>query len=229
MEDFSGLIWIALIWFFVSLLSAKKKKQQRAEQARRRAQRASQATLPAPSQPTSTDLARETAPTPPTTANRGRVDPTQREGSALERMLRQFGAELEQLEGGQRGPMGRDAQVELPPAEEVEEREILDKPVRRVERTPVVRTPRRIVSRDAEAEAVVRRRLAVAEEHSRALTLADHRAFDAKIRQAPAKVRSKTRSKTFVSAEQIRQAIVWREVLGPPLALRDVPSGVEEG
>ena len=224
MEDFGGLIWIALIWFAASFLSAKRKKQ-RAEQARRRAQRASQATLPAPSKPTPTDLAQETASAPPTTAGRRRVDPTQREGSALERMLRQFGAELEQLEGGQRGPMGRDTAVELPSAEEVEEREILDQPVRRVERTPVVRAPRRVVTRDAETEAVVRRRLVVAEEHSRALTLADHRAFDAKIRQAPAEVRSK---KTRFSAKQIRQAIVWREILGPPLALRDVPSGVEE-
>ena len=228
MEDFSGLIWIALIWFFVSFLSAKKKKQQRAEQARRRAQRASQATLPAPSEPTSADLAREAASAPPTAAGRGRVDPTQREGSALERMLRQFGAELEQLEGGEAGPMGRDAQVELPSAEEVEEREILDKPVRYVERTPVVRAPRRIVSRDAEVDALVQRRLAVAEEHSRALTLADHRAFDAKIRKEPAKAPSKAPSKARFNAEQVRQAIVWREIIGPPLALRDVPSGVEE-
>ena len=227
MEDFGGLIWIALIWFAASFLSAKRKKQ-RAEQARRRAQRASQATLPAPPESAQSGVTQRTTSVPassPAPTGQGRLDSTQREGTALERMLRQFGAELEQLEGGQRGPMGRDTAVELPSAEEVEEREILDQPVERPERTPVVRTPRRIVTRDTETEAVVRRRLAVAEEHSRALTLADHRAFDAKIRQAPAEVRSK---KTRFSAKQIRQAIVWREILGPPLALRDVPSGVEE-
>jgi hypothetical protein len=223
MEDFSGLIWLAIIWFFVSYLSAQKKKKQRAEQARRRAQRASQATLPAPPKPTSTDLVPKTAPVTSTTASRGRVDPTQQEGSTLERMLRQLGAELGQLEGGQRGPMGRDTQVELPSAEEVEEREILDRPVHRPERVPVVREPRALVDHDDEAAALLQRRLTAAEERNRPLTLADHRAFDARIRQAPAKVSSRARSKSRFSAEQIRQAIVWREILGPPIALRGTP------
>ncbi|NNG16287.1 MAG: hypothetical protein HKM89_07390 [Gemmatimonadales bacterium] len=220
MEDLGPLVWLAIIWFFASFLSAQKKKKQRAEQARRRAQRASQATLPAPPEATSTEPARRTA-APPATAGQGRVDPTQREGSALERMLQQLGAELGQLEGGQRGPMGRDAEVELPSAEEVEEREILDKPVRRVERTPVVRQSRDVVDRDDEAKALVQRRRAAAAERNRPLTLADHRAFDAKIRQAPAKVSAQSRSKSRFSAKQVRQAIVWREILGPPMALRD--------
>jgi hypothetical protein len=138
-------------------------------------------------------------------------------------MLKQLGAELGQLEGGQRGPMGRDAGVELPSAEEVEEREVLDGPVHRAERLPVVRAPRAIVDHDDEAETLVRRRLAAAKEHSRPLTLADHRAFDTKIRQAPAKASSRGRSTTRFSAKQIRQAIVWREILGPPIALRGAP------
>jgi hypothetical protein len=223
MEDFGGLIWLAILWFFVSFLSGQKKRKQRAEQARRRAQAASQATLPAPPEAMSTGVARKTAsvpaPPPAATTGRGRGDPTQREGSALERMLKQLGAELGQLEGGQQGPMGRDAKVELPSAEEVEEREILDRPVRRVERVPVVRETRVVVDHDEEAGALLQRRLAVATEHNRPRTLADHGAFDAKIRQAPAQVRSKAR----FNAKQIRQAIVWREILGPPLGLRGAP------
>jgi hypothetical protein len=219
MEDFGGLIWLAIIWFFVSFLSAQKKKKQRAEQARRRAQLASQGTLPAPPEPTLPDVARTTASTPPAAASRGRVDPTQQEGSALERMLKQLGAELGQFEDGQQGPMGRDAGAELPSAEEVEEREVLDKPVRRVQRVPVVRKTRVVVDHDDEAAALIERRLAAATEHNRPRTLADHRAFDAKIRQAPAEVSSRASSKSRFSAEQIRQAIVWREILGPPLAV----------
>lgn len=225
MEDFGGLIWLAIIWFFASFLSAQKKKKQRAEQARRRAQLASQETLPAPPEPTPADATRTPTSALPSqaTASRGRSDPTQREGSSLEQMLRRLGTELGQLEGGQQGPMGRDAQVELPSAEEVEEREVLDGPVRRAERVPVVREARVAVDYDDEAKAVVARRRAVATEHNRPRTLADHRAFDAKIRQAPATVSSRASSKSRFSAEQVRQAIVWREILGPPIALRGAP------
>jgi hypothetical protein len=218
MEDFGGLIWLAIIWFFASFIAGQKKKKQRAEQARRRAQAASQVTLPAPAKPTS--VAQKTAVAPTATARRGRVDPTQQEGSSLERMLRQLGEELGQLEGGERGPMGRDARVELPSAEEVEEREVLDTPVRRPERVPVVRETRVLVDHDDEAAALVQRRVAAAEERNRPLTLADHRAFDARIRQAPAKASSRARVASRFSAEQIRQAIIWREILGPPIALR---------
>ena len=212
MEDFGPLIWIAIIWFFASFLSSQKRKKQRAEQARRQARAR---TTPPPATPKPTGVARRghaAGPLP------GRPDATQHEGTTLERMLRQLGADMEQLEGDQRGPMGRDARVELPAAEEVEEREVLDLPVDRGERTPVAREIRAVVDHDEEAEALLERRLAVFEEHNRPRTMADHRAFDAKIRSAPAAVLKKTPRFT---AHQIRQAIIWREILGPPLARRD--------
>ncbi len=215
MEDFGPLVWIAIIWFFATFLSSQKRKKQRAEQARRQAQAR---TIPPPATPKPTGVARRgghpAGPVP------GRPDATQREGTTIERMLRQLGADMEQLEGDQRGPMGRDARVELPAAEEVEDLEVLDLPVDRGERTPAAREIRAVVDHDEEAEALLERRLAVFEEHNRPRTMADHRAFDARIRPAPAAILKKTPRFT---ADQIRQAIIWREIIGPPHALRDTP------
>ncbi|HSM16021.1 MAG TPA: hypothetical protein VK845_03350 [Gemmatimonadales bacterium] len=214
MEDFGGLIWIAIIWFFASFISSQKRKKQRAEQARRQARAR---TIPPPPAPKPTGVARRGHPAGPVS---GRPDATQREGTSLERMLRQLGADMEQLERGQRGPMGRDARVELPAAEEVEDLEVLDLPVDRGERTPVVREIRAVVDHDEEAEALIKSRLAVFDEHNRPRSMADHRAFDARIRPAPAAVLKKTPRFT---ARQIRQAVIWREIIGPPHALRDTP------
>jgi hypothetical protein len=74
------------------------------------------------------------------------------------------------------------------------------------------------VDLDDEAEAVIQERRRWAEQHSKALTDADHEAFDERIREAQKKkpvVQPPTR------AHELRQMIIWREVLGPPVALRD--------
>lgn len=78
--------------------------------------------------------------------------------------------------------------------------------------------PQRIeVDTDDQVEAVIARRRAAAEAHVRPPGRSDHVAFDARIRQEPADV-ARTQA---VSMQRLREAIVWREILGPPVSLRD--------
>lgn len=141
------------------------------------------------------------------------ADATQREGSQLEALLRELGRTLEQGSG----PVGRTPDRRLPPAEEVEERESLEvaPEVQSLESDPR-RTARVEVDQDDEAEQIVARRMAAAEAQGRPLTKADHRAFDERIRQEAA---DKTATKGY-TARQLRDAVVWREILGPPVSLR---------
>jgi hypothetical protein len=141
------------------------------------------------------------------------ADATQREGSQLEALLRELGRTLEQGSG----PVGRAPDRHLPPAEEVEERESLEvtPDVRSLESEPR-RKARVEVDQDDEAERIVARRMAAAEAQGQPLTKADHRAFDERIRQEPA---DKTATRGY-TARQLRDAVVWREILGPPVSLR---------
>jgi hypothetical protein len=87
--------------------------------------------------------------------------------------------------------------------------------VRSLERDPA-RQARVEVDQDDEAERIVARRIAAAEAQGKPLTKADHRAFDERIRQEPA---DKTATRAY-TARQLRDAVVWREILGPPVSLR---------
>ena len=142
------------------------------------------------------------------------LDPTQREGARLEQLLRQLGRTLEDAAG----PVGRRPDRPLPAAEDQEETESLEvTPVVRSLETEGDRGARAEVDQDDEAESIVARRLRAAESHLTPRSRADHRAFDAKIRQQPA-------DKTAVAptaARRLRNAVVWREILGPPVSLRD--------
>jgi hypothetical protein len=143
------------------------------------------------------------------------ADATQREGSRLESLLRELGRTLDQAS---EGPMGRVPDRPLPPAEEVEERESLEvSPEVRTLDTEPRRQPRVEVDLDDEAERVAARRIAAAEAQQRPLTKAEHQAFDARIRQEPA---DKTATRGY-TARQLRDAVVWREILGPPVSLRE--------
>jgi hypothetical protein len=99
----------------------------------------------------------------------------------------------------------------------VEERESLEvsPDVRTLEVDPR-RQARAEVDLDDEAERVVARRIAAAEAQRQPLTKAEHQAFDARIRQEPA---DKTATRGY-TARQLRDAVVWREILGPPVSLR---------
>jgi hypothetical protein len=141
-------------------------------------------------------------------------DPTQREGHALERLLR----ELERTMNQAAGPAGRPASRRLPPAEEIEERETLEvtPQVESLEREPP-RRERVTVDQDEEAEQVIARRAAQAAARSSGHTRADHQKFDQRIRQVPAD-HTATRPLT---PQQLRDAIIWREILSPPVSERE--------
>jgi hypothetical protein len=142
------------------------------------------------------------------------ADATQREGKRLEDLLRGLGRTLDQASG----PTGRKPDRRLPPAEEVEERESLEiTPEVYSLETDVRRAERAVVDQDDEAEEVVARRIAAAEANAAPRTRAEHRAFDARIRQEPA---DKTATRAY-TPKQLRDAVVWREILGPPVSLRD--------
>jgi hypothetical protein len=143
-----------------------------------------------------------------------RPDATQREGVKLEELLRELGRTLDQA----RGPAGRAPDRRLPPAEDVEERRSLETTAPEVGslETEPARGERAVVDQDDEAERVIQRRLAAAETNLTPLTDADHQAFDQRIRQEPA---DKTATRAY-TAKQLRDAVVWREILGPPVSLR---------
>jgi hypothetical protein len=140
---------------------------------------------------------------------------TQAEASKLEELFRVLGeaAGVPTTEGPMRRP------APLPSAEEVEERETLEvgEDVLNLETGVEERAARQEVDHDDEAEAIVRRRIQAAQARDRTLNRADHVAFDKRIRQVEA-------DKTAVAKRRkvsLREAVVWREILGPPVALRD--------
>ena len=105
----------------------------------------------------------------------------------------------------------------LPDDEDVEERTSLEEP-EKVSLEQEVHRPARVTQdHDSEAEEVVRRRIAAAEARDGALTKVDHTRFDTRIRQEPA---DHTAVRRYTPA-QVRDAIVWREILGPPVSGRD--------
>jgi hypothetical protein len=184
--DFGGLLLLGLLWFVFNLLS---KKRETGAPPRQRPQSA-----------------------PRIVIRQSGSDPTQREGSRLEVLLREMERALEQAAG----PSGRPAGTRLPDAENVEEADSLEV-APEVESLEVeVRRPERArVDQDDEAEAVERRRVAAAAERGGALTLADHRTFDQRIRAEPA---DHTAVRGY-TAKQLRDAMVWREIIGPPKGL----------
>jgi hypothetical protein len=141
------------------------------------------------------------------------LDATQREGMRLEALLRDLGRTLDQSAG----PSGRAPDRPLPSADEVEERGSLEgiPTVRSLESTPA-RRAQAVVNRDDEAERVVAGRIAAAEANAAPLTAAEFKAFETRVRQEPA---DKTATRAYTVA-RLRQAVVWREILGPPVALR---------
>jgi hypothetical protein len=182
--DFDALLIFGALWFGINLMAGLKRKNQPPAQPQARAR----------VEPSS------------------RPDATQREGSRLEQVLREFEQALEQAD-----PTGRQARFPLPDAEEFEERESLETEpeVVSLERE-VLRAPRREFTQDEGAEQLVARRITAASVRDSARTKVDHGKFDSQIRQEPAD-HTATRGHT---AEELRRAVVWREVLGPPVSLR---------
>jgi hypothetical protein len=196
--DFGGLLVLGAVWLLFTLLGRGRGD--------------------AGSRPRTAPKLPERRPYPPTAHPPSAGDPTQQEGSRLEQLLRQLERNLEQAGAGQGLPPLRRPVPPLPDDEDVEDRESLEEPERVVSlETEVKRPARAKYDQDSGAEELVRRRIAAAEARSGALTKADHNTFDTRIRQEPA---DHTAVRRYTPA-QLRDAIVWREILGPPVSERD--------
>ena len=118
----------------------------------------------------------------------------------------------------ERGPLGRKSGRSLEAAADVEDRTSLEE--RGVEAVRARRALVRPVDQDEAAEAVVERRIQEAEQRNRALSDADYRRFREQVAvgsaQAPEAAALDTR------ARQLRDAVVWREILGPPRCLEEL-------
>jgi len=120
----------------------------------------------------------------------------------------------------QAGPIGRRPDRALESDEEIEEEgESLEvePTVRSLEE---VRAPyeRPVVDLDDESVLAVARRLREVEARDRPHTIADHRRFDERVRQAAAAAPSVSRVPTRAA---MREAFKWREILGRPVGWRD--------
>ena len=118
--------------------------------------------------------------------------------------------------GAEYGPVGRRSREGLPEAEDAEDRGSLETEPEAVSlETLDERQPEPEADFDDQAQAVLDRRLAAAEARTSGRTMQDHRRFDQAIRQplpaAPSHVPKRP---------SLRQALVWREILGPPVSLR---------
>ncbi len=123
----------------------------------------------------------------------------------------------------ERGPLGRHAGPGLRSHEEVEERASFDDgmvpEVVRSESEAIAALERKRsrveVDQDDEAEAIVQRRIREAEARNQPHSARDHAKFDAEVR-APA---DRAAAGPRFAPANLRQAFIWREILGPPKAL----------
>jgi hypothetical protein len=146
----------------------------------------------------------------------GAGDATQREGSRLEMVLRDFQRSLEQAETTVR----RHAGEPLPDDEDVEERQSLESEPEIVSLENEVRRPsRREYTQDADAERLVQSRISAAASRDTARSKADHLRFDERIRTEAADHTAPPATRGY-TAQQLRDAVVWREILGPPVSER---------
>ena len=189
--DFDGWVYIAAgVWFLLSLLNKARTARDRE---------------PPRPEPSPNPLSRSPGRDP-------RPDATQREGSRLEQVLRELERSLEQA-----GSTSRPVRLPLPEAEEVEDRESLEsEPQVMSLEQDVRRAARQEFTQDAGVEELVAKRIKAASARDSARTKVDHVKFDSQIRQEPAD-HTATRGYT---AEELRRAVLWREILGPPISLR---------
>jgi hypothetical protein len=192
--DFGTLLFLGFLWFLFNLLKGGGKPGSAPPTPRQGPQGLPPRTLPPPSG----------------------VDATQHEGARLEGLLRDLGRTLDEaarvrttLSTGQAGEEDVEERESLETVSEPEAVS-LEREVRRAERAPV--------DQDDQAAAVVSRRIAAAAARNAAHTPADHRGFDRKIRQEPAD-HTAVAARSY-TAQQLRDAVVWREILGPPASLR---------
>jgi hypothetical protein len=81
------------------------------------------------------------------------------------------------------------------------------------------RAAREEVDLDLQSIEVARRRREAVAERERPRTAVDHAAFDARIRAQPADATAV--ALPTARPASLREAMIWREILGPPRALSD--------
>jgi len=81
----------------------------------------------------------------------------------------------------------------------------------------VRRAPRREFTQDDDAENLVQRRILAAAARDTARASVDPRQLDQRI----SKEQTDHTATRAYTAQQLRHAVVWREILGPPVSLRD--------
>ena len=191
--DPTVVLILGVLWFIVNVVTGLKKKDQPPPRAPRREPLETGQSLP---------------------------DATQSEGSRLERILRQVERAMEEAEAAPTRPAPqlpqRDEQV-LYDDEDVEERQSLETEPEVVSLEEVVHRPRRQeYTQDEGAERLVEKRISAAALRDTARTRADHIEFDREIRKEPAE----HTGTVGYTTKQLREAIVWREILGPPVSER---------
>lgn len=229
---FEGLIVLAIIYFVLNAL------QKAGEKARR--SRPAGPPPPEPDEPTPTQeegfslegvlreierlkVEQDEKPAPPAPRTERTLPPQSKRPEAVQR--RAPPPMRRGTPDAARGPLGRKAGRELPQAEEVEVRqtwegstslevgeslEVLDE--------TRLRPPPVPVDRDDEAEGIAEARLRSMETRNRSHSEADHVSFHERItRQAPP-VQAAQPEK---GNARLRQAIIWREILGPPKAFEE--------
>jgi hypothetical protein len=135
--------------------------------------------------------------TPPLPQGPSAQDATQREGTRLELVLRELQRSLEEANEEQES---LEVEPEVRSLEEDFRREV-----------------RRTVDQDEGAEQIEARRIKAAADRDAPRVKADHVQFDKRIREEPA---DHTATQRY-TARQLRDAVVWREILGPPASMRD--------
>ena len=124
-----------------------------------------------------------------------------------------------------RGPLGRSPDRAIPEAEDVEERGSLEGESLEVAESLEIldetrlRAPRRIEDQDDVAELVAQRRVKQAEQRNQAHRAADHAAFHDHIAQGEIGAdagAARQAAARGTRRQQLRQAVIWREILGPP-------------
>ena len=196
--DFGGLLVLGAVWLLFNLLGRGRSEG-----------RSRPRTGPHTPQPGSY---------PGGSGDGSTADATQLEGSRLEQILRQLERGLEEAGGVPTRAPTRRRPAPLPDDEDVEDRESLEEPEQVVSlETEVKRPPRVEYDQDSGAEDLLRKRIADAEARSGPRKRGEHVAFDARIRQQPADHTAVRR----YNVAQLRNAVVWREILGPPVSERD--------
>jgi len=155
---------------------------------------------------------------PPAAGTGGTRSPAPDLKSRLQDALRQLDPELGRMMDGAAGGEQSPAAVRPQPVRpRITAAEVPPSPAARSARQDASSGSTRDLSFMAQAQAAIAERREVAAEHSRGRTAEDHRRFDREIRR----VEKAPPAKRAVALPDLGQAVVWREILGPPVALRD--------